>query len=165
VGAATALCAIGLAAAVGVAQSRDLQRPDWRLLAAFLGPRPTGPAASGGRELLVQRYRDLEPLGLYLPGLRFVPTHRTRVSEFDVVAFNPPPGSYCWWGSACNLQASKLQASYPIPGFRPVWVRHVYRWTVLHMVAVHGPVLVRAGVVAKLLHTTIMHDDELVVQH
>ena len=166
VGAAAALCAIGMAAAVGVARTQDLQRPDWRKVAALLGTRPTGPAATGGREILVQRYRDLEPLGLYLPGLKFVRSHRAVVAEFDVVAFNPPPNSgFCWWGSACNLQGSQLQSSYPIPGFRPVWVRHVYRWTVLRMVAVHGPVLVRAGEVANLLHTTIMHQDELLVQH
>lgn len=166
IGAVTALCAIGLAAAVGVARTQDLQRPDWRKVAALLGTKPTGPAATGGREILVQRYKDLEPLGLYLPGLTFVPNHRARVSEFDVVAFNPPPsGGFCWWGSACNLLGSRLQSSYPIPGFRPVWVRHVYRWTVLRMVATGGPVLVRAGEVAKLLHTTVMHEDELVVQH
>jgi len=160
--AATALCVIGLVAAVGVARTPDLQRPNWREVAALIGTR----APPGGREILVQRYKDLEPLGLYLPGLQFVPKHRARVSQFDVIAFDAPPSAgFCWWGSACNLLGSKLQSSYPIPGFRTVWVRHVYRWTVVHMVAVDGPVLVRAGKVARLLHTTLMHQDELVVQY
>jgi mannosyltransferase len=163
--AAAALCLIGLAAAIGVARERALQRPDWRGVAALLGTRPTGPAATGGRMVLVQHYRDRLPLALYLPHLDFVRTHRARVSEFDVVSFSAPPSAgFCWWGSACNLWASRMQASYPIPGFRPVWRRHIYQFTVLHMVAVHGPVLVRASEVARLLTTTRMRQDELLVQ-
>ena len=163
--AAAALCVIGLVAAVGVARDRNLQRPDWRGVAALLGTRPTGAAATEGRVILVQHYKDLLPLSLYLPGLKFVPTHRARASEFDVVSITTPhSGGLCWWGSACNLWASKMQASYPIPGFRPVWRRHIYQFTVLHMVAVGGPVLVRAGQVAKLLTTTKMHNNELLVQ-
>jgi mannosyltransferase len=173
-GAATALCVIGLVAAVGVARTPDLQRPRWQELAGLIGIHPP----PGGREILVQRYKDLLPLSLYLPGLKFVAgrhpagtppqtrVHRATVSEFDIVAFNPPDsGGVCWWGSACNLKGSTLQASYPIPGFRAVWRRQVYRWTVLRMVAVNGPTLVTAGTVARLLHTTVMKQDELVVQH
>jgi hypothetical protein len=94
-----------------------------------------------------------------------VPTHRARASELDVVTFTVPPnGGFCWWGSACNLWASRMQASYAIPGFRPVWRRHIYQFTVLHMMAVNGPVLVRAGQVAKILTTTKMRQNELVVQ-
>jgi hypothetical protein len=175
VGAAVALCAIGLVAAVGVAQDRNLQRPDWRGVAALLGTHPTGAAATGGRAILVQNYKDLLPLKLYLPGLAFVaghrdhpgalPTHRTRVSELDVVSFTTPPGGgVCWWGSACNLKQSQMQSSYPIPGFRPVWRRHIYQFTVLHMVAVDGPVLVTAGEIAGILKNTTMHRSELMVQ-
>ena len=177
-GAATALCVIGVVAAVGVARTPDLQRPRWQQLAALIGIHPP----PGGREILVQRYKDLLPLELYLPHLKFVAgrcqgeivhghcggqiVHEAVVSEFDIVAFNPPAsGGICWWGSACNLKSSTLQASYPIPGFRAVWRRQVYRWTVLRLLAVNGPTLVRAGEVARLLHTTVMHQDELVVQH
>jgi len=164
-GAAVALCVIGLAAAIGVARERTLQRPDWRGVAALLGRRPTGPAATGGRAILIQHYKDLLPLGLYLPGLRFVPTHRARVSELDVISFTSPPSAgFCWWGSACNLWGSQMQASYPIPGFRPVWRRHIYQFTVLRLVAVHGPVLVRAGQLAQILTTTRMRQDALLVQ-
>jgi 4-amino-4-deoxy-L-arabinose transferase-like glycosyltransferase len=165
-GATTALCVIGLVAAVGVARDRNLQRPDWRGVAALLGTRPSGPAATGGRMILFQHYKDLLPLKLYLPGLKFVPTHHARVSEFDVVSFTVPRNSpgFCWWGAACNLWASKMQASYPIPGFRPVWRRHIYQFTVLHMVAVNGPVLVRATQVEKILTTTKMQNNGLAVQ-
>jgi hypothetical protein len=156
---------IGLVAAVGVAQDRNLQRPDWRGVAALLGTRPSGAAATGGRAILVQNYKDLLPLKLYLPGLAFVPTHHTHVSELDVVTFTDPPGGgVCWWGSACNLKQSQMQSTYPIPGFRPVWRRHIYQFTVLHMVAVNGPVLVRAGQIAQILTNTTMHRSELMVQ-
>jgi mannosyltransferase len=163
--AAIALCAVGLVAAIGVAQDRNLQRPDWRAVAAILGPRPTGAAAVGGRAILLQHFKDRLPLGLYLPGLEFVPTHHARVSELDIVSFTTPPSAgFCWWGSACNLWASRMQSSYPIPGFRPVWRRHIYQFTVLHMVADHGPVLVRAGQIAQILTTTKMNEDGLLVQ-
>jgi hypothetical protein len=163
--AATALCAIGLVAAIGVAQDRNLQRPDWRGVAALLGTHPSGAAATGGRAIVVQNYKDLVPLKLYLPGLKFVPSHRTRVSELDIISFtNPRTAGLCWWGSACNLRPSYMQASYPVPGFRPVWRRHIYQFTVLHMMAVHGPVLVRAGQINQILTATTMHQSELMVQ-
>lgn len=158
-----ALCGIGLAAAVGVARQRNLQRPDWRVVAALLGPRPTGAAASSGRVILVQHYKDALPLPLYMPGLAFIPTHHARASELDVISISAPPGEYCWWGSACNLQPSRMQ-SYPIPGFRRVWRRRVLQFTVLHMVAIHGPVLVRATELEKLLRTTTIHQDGLMYQ-
>jgi hypothetical protein len=163
--AATALCAIGLVAAIGVAQDRNLQRPDWRGVAALLGTHPSGAAATGGRAIVVQNYKDLVPLKLYLPGLKFVPSHRTRVSELDIISFTDPrTAGLCWWGSACNLRPSYMQASYPVPGFRPVWRRHIYQFTVLHMMAVHGPVLVRAGQINQILTATTMHQSELMVQ-
>lgn len=176
-GAATALCVIGLVAAIGVAQDRNLQRPDWRGVAALLGRRPSGPAAIDGRAIVVQNYKDLLPLKLYLPGLQFVPgaprtspghplgSHRIRVSELDVISFTDPPGGgFCWWGSACNLEPSQMQAGYQIPGFRPVWRRHIYQFTVLHMVAVRGPVWVSAGQIAQILANTTMHRSELMLQ-
>jgi hypothetical protein len=165
VAAAAGLCAIGLIAAVGVARDRSLQRPDWRGVAALLGTRPSGAARTGGRAIVVQNYKDLLPLKLYLPGLEFVPSHHARVSELDVVSFtDPPTAGLCWWGSACNLRPSYMQASFPVPGFRPVWRRHIYQFTVQHMVAVHGPTVVRAGEINQILTTTTMHQSELMVQ-
>jgi hypothetical protein len=161
--AATAvLCAIGLTAAVGVARDRNLQRPDWRALARVLGTRP---AAGPGRAILVQHYRDLLPLSLYVPGLKFIlGRHTARVSELDVVAISAPRVALCWWGAACNLTPSKLQAGYPVPGFRVVWRRRAYQFTVLHMVATQGPVRITRPEVSAVLHTTTLRRDELLLQ-
>ncbi|HZU39469.1 MAG TPA: hypothetical protein VE992_00375, partial [Solirubrobacteraceae bacterium] len=132
--AAAALCAIGITSAVAVDVNRDYQRPDWRGVARLLGPRP---APGVERVILIQHYRDLLPLSLYLPGLRFL--HHWQVAharELDVVSFtSPPSGGFCWWGPACNLWPSQMQASFRIPGFHAVWRRHVYQFTVLRMVA------------------------------
>ncbi len=61
------LCVFGFATAVGVAFDRKYERPDWRVVARALGTH----AASGGRAILVQHYRDLLPLSLYVPDLKF----------------------------------------------------------------------------------------------
>jgi mannosyltransferase len=150
------LCGLGIAAAGAVAFDRSLQRPDWRRLARLLGPQ----APPGGRAILIQRFRTLLPLKLYLPGLQFVPGLTIRpgekippglrhgsatVSEFDVVAMQAPRVYLCWWGATCNLTPSRLQRSYPVAGFRVAWRRSVYPFMVLHMVAVHGPVRITAA--------------------
>ncbi len=110
--AAAAMCLIGIVTAIGVAADRNYQRPDWRVVAAILG---TDHAAAPERAILVQHYRDLLPLSLYLPGLRFMPRHGATVSELDVVSFTSPPSDgFCWWGSACNLWPSVMQA--PLSG-------------------------------------------------
>ena len=80
VGAAAALCLIGIVASVGVARNRNLQRPDWRPVAAVLGRSP----ASGPRAILVQHYRDLLPLSLYLPGLKFLRGQSVMMSIFGL---------------------------------------------------------------------------------
>ena len=121
-------------AAIGVASERKLQRPDWRGVARVLGVRPR--AGSLGRVILVQHYRDLLPLSLYLPGLRFW-RHggHQKTSELDVVSISAPRVKLCWWGAACNLTPSQLQSSYPIPGFHELWVRHAYQFTIMRLVA------------------------------
>ena len=164
--AAIALCAIGLTAAVGVATDRSLQRPDWRGVARVLEPRPPRPTASVyGRVILVQHYRDLLPLSLYVPHLAFMRGTGATVSELDVVSFSSPASSgFCWWGSACNLWPSRMQSSYPIPGFRVVWRRRVYQFTVLQMVATSGPVLLTPATVSRVLRTTRLRNDELLIQ-
>jgi mannosyltransferase len=173
--AAGALCAIGVAASIGIALNRDYQRPDWRGVARVLGTRPpAGPtartparpaAATGARAILVQHYRDLLPLSLYLPKLRFMTRPGTAVSELDIVSFTSPSSAgFCWWGSACNLWPSRMQAGYSIPGFRPVWRRQIHQFSVLHMVATGGPVRLIPGVVWRSLKTTRPRNDELLVQ-
>ena len=157
------LCAIGATAAAGVAFDRNLQRPDWRGVARVLGARPA--AGSSGRAILVQHYRDLLPLSLYLPGLKFVRgSASAEVSEFDVVSISAPRVALCWWGAACNLTPSTMQRSYPIPGFRVAWRRRAYQFTVLHMVATAGPVRITRPAVSRVLRTTTLRRDELLFQ-
>ncbi len=161
--AAAALCAIGVAATIGIAVNRDFQRPDWRGVVRVLGARPAGAAAS--RAILVQHYRDLLPLSLYLPRLKFVGRAGATVSELDIVSFTSPRSAgFCWWGSACNLWPSRMQDSYAIPGFRAVSRRRVYQFTILRMVATGGPVRVTPGELWRPLTTTRPRNDELLVQ-
>jgi 4-amino-4-deoxy-L-arabinose transferase-like glycosyltransferase len=161
--AAVALCGIGVVSVIGVTTNRDYQRPDWRGVAQVLSARPTG--APAGRAIVVQHYRDLLPLSLYLPGLHFIGRAGAHVSQLDVVSFTSPQSAgFCWWGSACNLWPSRMQSTYAIPGFRPVWRRRVYQFTVLHMVAVHGRARVTPAAVSRALVTTHYRNDELLLQ-
>jgi 4-amino-4-deoxy-L-arabinose transferase-like glycosyltransferase len=154
--AAVVVCVIGVTMAGAVAFDRSLQRPDWRKLAHMLGAQPP----PGGRALLIQRYRTLLPLSLNLPGLKYLPglTIRTgekvplglrhgsaTVSEFDIVAMQAPRVNLCWWGATCNLTPSTLQRSYPVSGFRVLWRRSVYPFTVERMVAVEGRARITAA--------------------
>jgi 4-amino-4-deoxy-L-arabinose transferase-like glycosyltransferase len=159
--AAAVLCLIGLITAAGVAFDRNLERPDWRVVAGALGSR----APAGGRAILVQHYRDLLPLSLYEPGLKFWRgRHAIRVRELDVVSFTSPASAgFCWWGSACNLWPSRMQPSYPVPGFRAASERHVLQFTVLRLRAPR-PVRLTPGAVAKALTTTNFQNDELLIQ-
>ncbi len=159
--AAAVLCAIGIATALGVAFDRGLERPDWRVVARALGTRPR---PTGTRAILVQHYRDLLPLSLYVPGLRFMGGAGATVSELDVVSFTSPPSAgFCWWGSACNLWPSSMQSSYALPGFRVVERRHELQFTVLRMVASH-PVRVTPSEVSRALTATRLANDGLLVQ-
>jgi mannosyltransferase len=163
VGAAAALCVIGAGAAIALADNRNYERPDWRGVARLLGAHPA--AGLPGRAILVQHYRTLLPLSLYVPGLSFAHRSGARVTELDVVSFTSPPSAgFCWWGSACNLWPSTLQASYGIPGLRVAWRRHVYQFTVLRMVASGGPVRLTPAVVSRALRTTRLRNDELLYQ-
>lgn len=165
------LCAIGLTGAVAVAADRSFQRPDWRGVARVLGARPARGDAT--RAILIQRYRDVLPLSLYLPGLKSWPHHGTNkfskyvgthsVAEFNVVTIAAPRVYLCWWGAACNLTPSPLQASYPIPGFHVAWVRHVYQFTIMRMVAPR-PVKLTPEVVSRALTNTNLKYDDLLLQ-
>ncbi len=159
---AVVLCVMGVTTAVGVALQRNYQRPDWRVVARALGTH----VPAGGRAILVQHYRDLLPLSLYVPGLKFVRGGgaAVRVREFDVVSFTSPKSSgFCWWGPACNLWPSRAQASYPLAGFHEVARRNELQFTVVRLVAPH-PVRVTRGEVARALTTTNFANDELLLQ-
>jgi hypothetical protein len=121
-------------------------------------------AAGGGRAILVQHYRDLLPLSLYVPGLGFMSRHGATVSELDVVSFtSPPSGGFCWWGSACNLWPSRMQGSYHIRGFHTVWRRRALQFTILRLVPPH-PLRVTPHEISRALHTTRYRNDELLIQ-
>jgi hypothetical protein len=158
---ALALCGIGVFAVGAVAFNRSLQKPDWRAVARTLGARSTVP---GGRAIVVLHYRTLLPLSLYMPGLKFVRHHRSvTVRELDVVSINAPRVKLCWWGAACNLTPSTMQASYPIPGFHELWLRHAYQFTVMRLVA-GRPVVINAQAIKSVLTTTAYRHDELLYQ-
>jgi mannosyltransferase len=158
-----ALCGIGLFAVGAVAFNRNYQRPDWRGVAHVLGARP---APAGGRVILVQHYKTLLPLSLYMPGLKFWRSHHPRpvtTTELDVVSIAAPRVPLCWWGSACNLTPSTMQSSYPLPGFRELWVRHIYQFTVMRLVA-SRPVTLTQPEISGVLTTTTLRHDELLLQ-
>jgi hypothetical protein len=165
------LCSVGLAGAVAVAADRNFQRPDWRGVARLLGSRPA--PGVGNRAILIQRYRDVLPLSLYLPGLKSWPHRGTNkystyvgahsISEFDVVTIAAPRVFLCWWGAACNLTPSPLQATYPIPGFHVAWIRHIYQFKVMRMVA-SRPVAVTPALVSGALTNTALKYDDLLLQ-
>jgi 4-amino-4-deoxy-L-arabinose transferase-like glycosyltransferase len=167
VGLTAALCAIGLTAVIGVAFDYDLQRPDWRSVARVLGTAPPPAAAAGsavaGRAILIQHYRTLLPLSLYLPGLELWPGGGKRVSELDVISISSPPQPLCWWGAACNLMPSQMQASYRIPGFHELWLHHAHRFTVMRLVS-SNPVSLTSEAVSRALWTTHLVHDELLLQ-
>ena len=157
------LCTIGLVAAIGVDADYNLQRPNWRPVAAALGP---APAPGDDRVLLIQHYRTLLPLSLYMPHLAFVRgTDATahRVTELDVIAIRSPQQPLCWWGAACNLIPSQMQSNYSIPGFHVAGRRQVEQFTILRLVPDH-PRTLTAAAVAQSLVTTGLHHDGLFVQ-
>ncbi|MBV9715826.1 MAG: glycosyltransferase family 39 protein [Solirubrobacterales bacterium] len=158
---ALVLCALGVTAAVGVAVDRNLERPDWRVVARLLGPRPAG---AGPRAILVAHYRDLLPLSLYLPGLRFSGRAGARVSELDVVEFTSPPSAgFCWWGSACNLWPVRTQHRFDVPGFHEAWERHALQFTVIRLIA-SRPVRLGPREVGRAVRTTRLRNDEFLLQ-
>jgi hypothetical protein len=171
---AVVLCVVGVVVVFGVDYNRDFQRPDWRVVARALGqaPRPGAPAGSSGaavaaptRAILVQHYRSLLPLSMYMPGLKFWPSRGAPpVRELDVVSFtSPPSGGFCWWGAACNLWPSRMQPSYPVSGFHVVSEHHALQFTILRMVSPRRVRLTPAEV-SKVLTATNFRNDELLWQ-
>lgn len=162
-GAAATLCVVGVVAVIGIDTTYGLQRPNWRPVAASLGPPP---AHGHARLVVVQRLPALLPIGLYMPGLRRAPRRPlVHLTEIDVIAQRSPlPGGHCWWGSACNLPASRLRHSYPIAGFHPLHpAQQVEQFHVLRLVAA-TPQTVTMTALARALHTTDLHHDGLLIQ-
>jgi hypothetical protein len=113
--------------------------------------------------ILIQHFKTLLPLSLYLPHLAFVRGPAARgVREIDVVSIRSPQQPLCWWGAACNLIPSQLQATYAIPGFHAVSRRHVEQFTILRLVSDHPVRLTQRSVARSLSSTTLKHDDLLI---
>jgi 4-amino-4-deoxy-L-arabinose transferase-like glycosyltransferase len=163
------LCVSGIVATVGVDTNRELERPDWRPVAravAVVGvaagtSRAAAPVA--GRAILIQRYRTLLPLSLYLPRLRFMPRRGALVDELDVIAIRSPQQNACWWGAACNLIPSRLQSSYPVPGFRVAGEERILQFTLLRLRAAR-PVHLTREIVSAALTSTDLRRDTLILQ-
>ncbi len=162
------LCGVGVTAAGAVAFNQKLQRPDWRKLAALIGRNPP----PGGRALLIQQYRTLLPLSLYMPKMKFLRSGTATVSEVDVVAMQAPRVTYCWWGATCNLNPTSIHPSYPISGLRVVWRRSVYPFTVERMVPTRGRITLTATEARTRLDANLVknalaaqkHGGELLIQ-
>jgi mannosyltransferase len=154
------LCALGIAVTAGIDANRSLQRPDWRQVAAALGPQP---AHGAERVILVQHYRTLLPLSLYLPHLGFLPAGGARVSELDIVSDSAPSQPLCWWGAACNLDPSRLQPRYDMPGFHALWRRQVLQFTILRLIS-SRPLPLTPTVVSAALTSTSLRRDVLLLQ-
>jgi len=156
---AVALCAIGLTAAIAIAVTPSMQRPDWPGVARVLGSEPP---AGQSRAILIQEYGTLLPLKLYLPGLAVLRAP-VRVTQLDVISMKSPGQPLCWWGAECNLISSPRQRSYAIPGMHTVWVHHVRQFAITRLVAPRPVTLTRA-IVARALTATSLPHDELMVQ-
>jgi mannosyltransferase len=156
---AAALCALGLTAAIAVAVTPSMQRPNWPAVARALGSEP---APGRSRVILIQRFKTLLPLKLYLPRLQSLRSP-VRVSELDVISMRSPGRLLCWWGAECNLISSVMQPNYAIRGMRTAWVRHVGQFTIRRLVAAR-PVALTAAVVAPALTATSLGEDELMIQ-
>jgi 4-amino-4-deoxy-L-arabinose transferase-like glycosyltransferase len=150
------LCVIGLIGTVAVIVDWHYQRPDWRGLARAL--HSSGPQ-DGGRAVFVQEVGGIYPLAIYLPGLRFVKHRGALVRELDVVSAGDgiPNAWFCWWGSACNLVPSPLDATLRVAGLRPDGpILHVEQFSVLRLRAPTTVRVTQRGV-ARAVRRTRLH--------
>lgn len=154
-----ALCAIGLVAVVGIAVEPRFQRPDWPGVVRTIGAQPPPGQA---RAVLIQRYRTLLPLSLYLPGLHVL-RGPARVTQLDVIAMHSPSQPLCWWGAECNLISSRMQRRYPIADPRPAGDRRVRQFQIERLQA-RRPLLVTPAAVSRALSATRLRQDVLMVQ-
>ena len=154
VAATVVLCAIGITAVISVDTTYVLQRPNWQVLADSLGPWQQGGAtARDARMIIVQDNPGALPLALYLKDLHYLESPVVhRVTAIDVVAVAPyrELGGFCWWGSECNLEPSRLDRDYAIPGFHVVRRLRVEDFRVLELRATKPTTVVRAGLPAAL---------------
>jgi mannosyltransferase len=123
--AAGVLCAVGIAATVAVAVDWKFQNPDWRKVAAAVGPaRPTGAA----KAVLLEDNPSLNPLGDYMPGLYAMRWQGPAVQELTVIT-----AVKC--GSPdCHVPIAPLDTSLHLPGFQRAGpVRYVNQFAMYRM--------------------------------
>ena len=153
------LCAIGVYATAGIAKDYYYERPNWVPLARLLGPPP---APGTTRVILIQHYAYRLPLGLYMPNLTYLRGDdvTSGTVEIDVIRFSAPGQPLCWWGAACNLVPSTMQAHYAIGAFQPVSKQTVEQFTVLKLRSRSrsGESVTSAEIAAALTTTTLKHD-------
>ena len=165
---AASLCGIGLTAAIGVAVDYDLQRPNWRPVAAALGPWPAAdltPSAGRpqARVVLIQMDQNSLPLALYMPGLQYLKSHAAdHVRQIDVISIHSPGQPLCWWGAACNLITSPAQSSYTVRGFHEISRREVEQFTITTLRAGHPVRLTRRDLASALTATRLRRDGVLI---
>jgi uncharacterized membrane protein len=152
------LCGVGTFAAVSVATDYSFERPNWQPLAQALGPWPHSKSGDqDSRILVMQDNPGLLPLGLYMDGLHYLKTETaSRVIEIDLIAIRSKGavGSFCWWGSACNLVPARLDRRFRPAGFRVARIYTVEQFHVLQLVA-STPVTVRRSTLPILGKRTV----------
>ena len=157
---AAVLCGSGIVAAVGVATERTLQRPDWRAVARVLG---TGRAVGGERAILVQHYRDLLPLSLYVPGTALHAPRRCDGARARRGLDQRSPGCALLVGSGVQPVAVAAAEHLPDRRLHELWRRSANQFTIVRLVADKPVTLTRADV-AAVLTTTTLRRDELILQ-
>jgi len=130
---AAALCAIGLAAVVGVDLTAPWQRDDWRGVAGAIGPAP------GGRAIVASPAQtSVVPLQVYLPGTTAALGEQARVREVAYVST---------LGDRDGVHPSappRPPAAPPVTGFREVRREYAKDFTAI-VLAAPRPATVRAS--------------------
>jgi mannosyltransferase len=161
-GAAT-LCVIGAVATIGVALDRNLERPDWRVVAHALGPGPAA-GAPAGRAVLIQRDVNRLPLSLYMKRLDYVGHGSALIDELDVIAAAAPQQNACWWGAACNLFPSRLSPTLAVPRLHVSGpILHVDQFSIMRLRA-SRPIRITPRMLSRALTTTKLRGDAFLVQ-
>jgi len=130
---AAMLCTVGVVAAIAVAVDWRYERPDWRGLAAVI--ESGQPAGNSDRAIVVENYKGILPLKIYLHGLRFMKQPGAPVGELYLVGVRGPGfGWFCWWGSACNMVSATLDRAIRIRGFqRDGPILHAGQFSILRL--------------------------------
>jgi hypothetical protein len=139
---AVLLCTVSVALTVRVRREPELQKPDWRGLAAALGPSHTS------RLVVAPGFRHPWPLLNYLSAGRRVKLG-TRVSadDLDVIVLRdsaPTAGALCWWGTLC-LTPHPRDAPVRIPARFRLAARHDVGFFEIDRYLSHGPHPVRTA--------------------